>query len=209
MNKLKRSIVVVAVMFAAKFVVAQNEYKQINFREIIDNGIKLHDEKKYAEAIVEFKKIQRNDSNYALASVELINTYIASGKDSLAVVLCDDLLKQSDQYTPNTLLFKANALDNLKKLKESEEIYKYGAKKYPTNNSFLYELGVAKFRQDKYFEAYQLFVESIKINPMHAASHLQMGSLALKQGKLVPAMLALQFFLICENRSERAQKIVN
>lgn len=208
MSILKRSIVVIAVCIS-NFVISQTEYKQINYREIIQSGIKLHDEKKYDEAIAEFKKIQRNDSGFALASVELINTYIANNKDSSAVVLCDELLKHSDQYTPNAILFKANALDNLKQIKESEEIYRYGAKKYPANNSFLYELGVSKFRQEKYFEAYELFKQSIQINPMHAASHLQMGSLALKQGKVVPAMLALQYFLVCENRSARAQNIVN
>ena len=85
-------------------VFAQQEYKPLNSREIIQEGIKLNDDKKYDEAIAEFKKIERNDSLFALASVELINTYSSDKKDSLAIILCDELLKHSDQYTPNILL---------------------------------------------------------------------------------------------------------
>ncbi len=188
---------------------AQQEHKPIKSREIIQEGIRLNDDKKYDEAIAEFKKIERNDSLFALASVELINTYSSDKKDSLAVILCDELLKHSDQYTPNILLSKANALDNLKRTKEAEDIYKLGAKNYPLNNRFIYELGVAKLRQEKFYEAYQYFVQSLKINPFHPASHFQMGNLALKQGKIIPAMLAWQFYLVCDNKSKRASSVIN
>ncbi len=209
MNITRFKTAIAITLFVSTASIAQKEYKPINSREIIREGIKLHDDDKYAEAIEKFEKIQRNDSSFALASVELINTYIAFKKDSLAIVLCDELLKHSDEYTPNVLLLKANALDNLKKTAEAEEIYKKGAAAYPLNNLFVFELGVSKFKQDKYFEAYQYFVQSIKINPFHPGSHYQMGNLYQKQGKIAPAMLAWQFYLICDSKSQRAGKVVN
>ena len=209
MNYKILSIAIISSLSIHTNLFAQQEYKAIDSREIIKEGIRLNDDKKYHEAIAEFKKIQRNDSLFELASIELINTYNSDNKDSLAIILCNELLKHSDEYTPNILLAKANSLDNLKKTQQAEEIYKLGAKNYPLNNRFIYELGVAKFRQEKYYEAYQYFVQSIKINPFHSASHFQMGNLAFKQGKIVPAMLAWQFYLICDNSSKRSGTVIN
>lgn len=188
---------------------SQEQYKKTDTKEIIRNGIKLNDEKKYAEAIAEFKKVPRNDSNFILASIERINTYISNDQNAEAITLCDELLKQKNDYTPNALLFKANALDNLNKNDESEKIYMRGAKDYPVNCMFLYELGVSKFKQKKYAEAQNLFIKAIKINPGYAPNHFQMGNLALIQGKYIPAMLAYQYYLISDNSSKRAYKVVD
>lgn len=207
MRKITLCLATLTILCSTAF--SQETYKKDDSREIIRKGIELNDDKKYSEAIAEFKKVHRNDSNYVLASVELANTYLANDQDSLAISLCNELLKQKNDYTPNALLYKANAYDNLKKYDESEKIYKQGAKEYPLNCSFLYELGLSKFRQEKYFEANNLFIEAIRINPAYAPNHFQMGNLALIQGKYIPAMMAYQFYLICDNDSKRAMKVIN
>ena len=50
---------------------SQEQYKKTDTKEIIRTGIKLNDEKKYAEASAEFKKVPRNDSNFILASIDI------------------------------------------------------------------------------------------------------------------------------------------
>ena len=182
---------------------------EVDSRKIIDKGIDLHDNKNYDEAIAEFKKISRNDTNYVLASTELVNTYIASGKDSAALVLCNSLLELPSSYIPNIMVFKANALDDLKRSDEAIKVYEEGMKKYPFNYSFTYEMGVLKNRQEKYKEAYDWFVKSVKVDPYHANTHYQLGMLAIKQGKLIPAMLAWQFYLTIDNSSDRAKYLVS
>lgn len=202
-------LILLAIVLLSKHQLAQQDYKPINSDEVIKQGIKLHDDEKYEEAISEFKKIQRNDSGFVLASVELVNTYLTQKKDTAALNLCNELLKQDNELTPTILLYKANALDNLKQLAQAEEVYKIGIQKYPMNNLFLYELGISKFRQEKYVEAYQYFLKSIKLNPLYAPNHLQMGNLAIKQGKLIPAFLAWQFYLFCDNQSKRSGVMID
>jgi len=200
---------VLAAGFLSLTLQAQQTYKKINSLEIIKHAVELSDDKKYDEAIAEYKRVPRNDSNYVLASIELVNTYLAADKDTLALGLCNQLLKQKNDYTPNALLFKANALDNLKRPEEAEAIYLTGSKDYPTNNSFQYELGILKFKQKKYMEAYNAFIRSAQINPAHAGTHLQLGSLALQQGKIVSGMLAIQYYFVCDHTSKRALSLVS
>lgn len=186
---------------------AQN-LPELNSEKIIKKGVELHDQEKYQEAIAEFSKVNSNDSNYVEACLELANSYIASKQDSLAVAICDRGMVLPSFYTPNLMLYKANALDNLKNHEAATKLYEEGMAKYPLNNSFYYEYGVLKLRQEKFKEAQDLFIKSIGINPYHAASHFQMALLAVRQGKLLPAMLAVQFYLIVDNSSNRAKGLV-
>jgi uncharacterized protein len=205
---MNKSILYTGILCSAlSFSFAQNK-PEVDSKKIIEKGVELHDSEKYQEAITEFKKVNKNDTNYVLACLELVNTYIASGQDSLAIGVCDAASILPSSFAPSILLYKANALDNMKKTEEAEKLYREGMKKYPLNNSFYYELGVLKYRQEKYKEAHDLFTQSIKCNPFHAASHHQMANLALKQGKLIPAVLAWQFYLMIDNTSNRAQAII-
>lgn len=188
--------------------IAQIENSVKDSRKFIEDGVALHDEKKYDEAIAEFKKVNRNDTNYALALYELANSYVAMEKDSLAVIVCDEALKMRTIFTPNFILYKANALDNMKKSDEAIKLYEEGMAKYPYNSSFYHELAVLKYKKEKYKEAHDLLVKALKLNPYHAASHNLMANLAIKQGKLIPAMLAWQFYLISDNSSMRAKQII-
>ncbi|MBS1638127.1 MAG: hypothetical protein JST26_19600 [Bacteroidetes bacterium] len=184
-------------------------YKKENTKQIIVHALEMSSDKNYADAISELKRVDRNDSNYVIAAVELANIYITTHKDTLAIDLCDNLLKQKNDYTPTVLLLKASALGNLKRTTESQAIFDYGIKEYPLNNLFYYEQGMVNFRQKKYEEANALFIKSIRINPLHASSHLQMANLAILQGKIVPSMMALQFYLVCDNTSKRAVKMID
>jgi antitoxin component YwqK of YwqJK toxin-antitoxin module len=184
------------------------DFEKFTSYKHIQNGIKLHDEEKYKEAIIEFKKVNKNDTNFVLAVLELANSYIANKQDSLAVIACNQALHITSPYAPSVMLYKANALDNMGKSDEAIKIYQEGSKKYPLNYSFNYELGILYYKKKKYAEAHEMFVQALKVNPYHASSHLQMGNLAIQQGKIVPAMLAWSYFLTIESSTDRAKEVV-
>jgi len=197
-------------LFFFAFVIQSVLFSQnaIDSREVIQKGIEFHDAGKYEKAIEEFKKVYENDTNYVLAMVELINTYTANKQDSLALEVCNKIENLDSEYKPNITVFKANVLDNLKRSDEAIKLYQEGLKKYPLNNSFYYEQGVVFLKQEKLAEAHDMFVKSIQCNPFHANSHRQMAVLAVKQGKLIPAYLALHFYLLLDSKSATAQNIV-
>lgn len=182
---------------------------EVNSRTIIEKGAEFHDSQKYQEAINEFKKVNKNDTNFVLTCIQLANTYIANEQDSLAIIVCDQASILPSSFSPTILLLKAAALSDLKKEDEAIKLFEEGIKKYPLNNYFYFSLGLLKYNQGKYKQAHDLIVQSIKCNPYHAASHNQMALLALKQGKLIPAILAWQFYLLIDNSSDRARAIID
>src|SRR5882757_5759154 len=107
-----------------------------NSDSIINEGIKLHDSKKYDEAVAEFEKINENDSGYVLAQYELANTYLALKKDSAALKICDQILYLDKGFYPKILLLKADVYDDLKQFKNSEDIYMKGIKEFPLSPKF-------------------------------------------------------------------------
>ena len=209
-NTNKKGIYII--LFLAQFLIGFSQTDLLNpenSMDIIRRGVELIDDKKNDEAIAEFKKVHRNDSNYYLASVELLNAYLAAGKDSIGLAFSNRLLALKNDYTPNILIYKGDFLDKLKRFSEAEAVFVQGQKDYPLNNSFFYELGILKLRQRKYSEAYDLFIKSIKVNPMHAASHYQMGILAYRQRNITASMLAIQYYFLCDVTSKRAKALVN
>lgn len=182
---------------------------EYNSQKLISKGVEYHDEEKYAEAVAEFKKVNKNDTNYVLACLELANTYLVMDSSVAALDMCLIAEKLPSSYYPNMLLLKGNALDNLDRSDEAAKVYESGMKKYPMTNTFYHEMGVLKVRQKKYKEAQEYFIKSIECNPYYMPSHDKMGSLALMQGKIVPAILAWQFYLLLDNRSDRAIKIIS
>ena len=182
---------------------------ELDSRQIISDGVEMHDRGHYDSAITKFKQINPSDTNYVLAGYEMANSYVAQGKDSIALPILEQLLTQSTSFYPNLLAMKGNVLDDLKRYDEAIKTYKEGMEKYPLNYSFTYELGLLYFRQEKYLEATKWLEKSLQVNPYHSNTHLQLAKLALKEGKFIPAMLAYQFFLITDNSTAQAQGIIS
>lgn len=180
-----------------------------NADSIIREGIKLHDAKKYDEAITEFEKINENDSSYVLAQFELANSLVGLKKDSAAILICDRLMETSKKYYPKLLLLKADAYDGMKQYKNSEEIYKKGIKEFPNSPKFYHELAISYFNQKKYKESYDNFLNALAISPEYSPSHFYLGVLALRQKKIIPAMLSFQYYLLLDNSSSRAKTTIN
>jgi antitoxin component YwqK of YwqJK toxin-antitoxin module len=180
-----------------------------NSDSVISEGIKLHDAKKYDEAIVEFEKINENDSSYVLAQFELANSYVALKKDSMAIKVIDKTLAIDKSYYSKLLLLKADAYDGLKQYSKSEEVYKKGIKEFPYSPRFFHELAISYYNQKRYKEAYDNFINALNVNPQYPPSHFHLGVIALRQKKVIQAMLSFQFYLLLDNSTSRAKTTIN
>ena len=187
---------------------AAQQKSLVDSKIAIIEGVKLHDEEKYDEAIAKFLTVPANDTNYVLMLAELANSYLASDRDSLALIALNEGLRYPSELEVMLRVFKANALDNLGRFDEAVQVYDDGQKDFPRSHVFYYEKGVALMKKERYREAHDLFVKTIGINPYYHPAHIQMATLALKQGKYIPAMLAWQYALMFDNSSQRAKNIV-
>ena len=88
---------------------------ELDSRQIISDGVDMHNRGHYDSAIAKFKQINPSDTNYVLAGYEMVNSYIAQGKDSIALPILEQLLTQPSFFYPNLLAMKGNVLDDLKR----------------------------------------------------------------------------------------------
>jgi antitoxin component YwqK of YwqJK toxin-antitoxin module/Tfp pilus assembly protein PilF len=200
--------VLFATFFAPVLSKAQTLAPPINSGEILTKAYELYAEKKYEEAAAEYAKIDENDTNYLAARVELANSYLLAKKDSLAILVADEMLREKNQYEQSFYIVKGSALDNMGKLEESIKVYNEGLAKHPKSYTIYYNIGLDYQRIKDYKNAEKNYLKAIAINPYHPSSHLQLGVTSFHQGKLAPAVLSWMFFLQLENSTSRSSDVV-
>lgn len=180
----------------------------MNSREVIATANKLYDNQKYDEAVLQYKSISRNDSNYYEAMAQLASAYLESKQEQSAIDLCRECLKQNSAYGfyfSNTL---GNALSETKRYDEAIAVYKRGLEKFKHQYMLSFNAGLAFLNSNRVDSAINYFQFSILQNPFHAAAHYELGMCYLQQGRSIPAMLALGFYLGIEPASERSKEVV-
>ena len=171
---------------------------------IIQDGITLHDDSLYLEALEMYKLISPNDSNYSLAQSEMAFTLIALEEYDQVIELCEKALENKNIVQSEILERLALAYDEVGESDKSIATYTKGIEIAPMSYMMYFNRGVTYLGQEKYKEAISDFKSALEINPKHASSHYQLGMYALQQGELVPATMALGTFFMFEPSSERA-----
>lgn len=139
--------------------------------ELINEGIKLHDQKKYKEAIESYQQVLKENPDCALALYELALSYYNAKMYDKTL---ETAYKLVNYKGPTGLLgygLFANVLDDQGKSKEAIEIYQSAIKQlkdapeyYKHLSSVYYNLGVTYFRQKQYKEAREACKKAIEID---------------------------------------------
>ncbi|MEO7045430.1 MAG: hypothetical protein ABI091_09020 [Ferruginibacter sp.] len=170
----------------------------INSGDVINNGAKLFETKKFSQAIDSFKKINRSDTNYYKAVFETGYAYYLDSQFNKAL----EYFKLGEQLFPNKYtLFsmqEANTLDELDRSNEAIKIYDSAITKTPYDCLLFFNRGVVNYKLKNYTEAKRDMQKCLLINPFYSSAHYYLGRAYLLQGNLVPAMLAFKTYLLVE-----------
>jgi len=172
-------------------------------RDRVQAGIVLYDAGKYAEAVAKYQEALAIEPGNAYAQSELALTYMGMGRYQEAIALCKQLLKH-DHTSESVYITYGNALDELHRAKEAEQLYQRGIKEHPNSHLLYFNLGVTQAKHQQTPAAIVSFEQAISCQPVHASSHLYLGLMELNQQARIPALLALGRFLVLEPRSARA-----
>lgn len=181
-------------------IIAQDE-----FTDIVKEGVALHDEGKYQEALEKYKRALQIDKKGSTAYYEMGYTYQAMKQYDLAIKAYDKVIKIGEQT--ETLLTaymnKATILDDTGRPKDALKLYKKIIDIYPNHYLLHYNFGITNFRLENFEEAETAFANAILLNPGHASSHRALGSLLQYLNKRPQALLAQYFFLLVEPKTDR------
>ena len=189
---------------------AQTDYTFVyNNDSIISKGVKLYDNQKYDEALIEFQKISKTDPKYLKAQYEIVLTLNAQKKKTELKAFLEDLYANGKmQENPELYKLYAIYLSDEKEYPLSEKIFKEGEKYLPNSSSFLYNEAILYIRKEENQKALDILKRIITNNPNHAQSHYLLGIMAFENGKITEGTLALMSYLMLAPTGVNAQKAV-
>ncbi len=182
-------------------------------KQIINEGIKLHDGKKFDEAIKKYEQVLKENPNNDLALYELAFSYYYKKDFPKAVEVAYKLV----QFKSNTGLLGygliANVLDDQGKPKEAVEIYRKAIKKLeddPSYNNHLsnlyYNLGITYFRQKQYNEAREASKKAVQLDFKYPSPNYLLAVIYQGTKYKVPAILAAARLISLEINTDRANQ---
>ena len=196
-------------LFFCATVKAQN-FEPINSGALISKGIKLHDEKKYKDAIGLYRQVAQNDTNYTLALYEMAYSLSADSNFTDAIAACREGLAQDNKnYEMEFMLLHGNIVDDLGKTDEAIRIYDSALLKYPNAPNVLLNKSVSLIRAEKIDAAEAILKEMLIRNPFYASAHYKLGQCELKKGQVVPAMMCFYTYLINSPGGTYSSPVIN
>jgi len=204
-----RNIFILTFLFIASTLGAQNalEQMQIEVNDNFDesskgffNGVIANLNQNYDKAIYEFSQVNRNDSLYDNAQLQLASVYKKKKDDSSIVDVCLNAINLESEYD-NT--FRRYLIEALTNLGDDEVFMQLGIAKakYPYDEDFLLYEAKAYRRFEKYEECKNVLIKVIKVNPFCGAAHYYLGKLMADQGDYVRGAMSLETFLLLASKS--------
>ncbi|HRI58605.1 MAG TPA: tetratricopeptide repeat protein [Saprospiraceae bacterium] len=172
---------------------------------LVLQGIHLHDEGKYKEALEKYEQALKVDKKNGYAYYEAGNTYLALKDYKQAIKYADKTIDNNQDALSEAYTLKGNILDMQGKPEKAIEAYREGIRRAPPDPMLHFNLGVTLLQQGKFEEASAEFIGSLKLNGSHASSHYMLGLSYAEQPLKAKTLLPLYHFLLLEPEGQRAE----
>jgi Tfp pilus assembly protein PilF len=175
--------------------------------DLIKQGVELHNQGKYAEAIDKFNEVLKTDPENSYANYELAFSLYAFKKPKDAIPHLEKAVKAegaSLKVAAYSLL--ASIYDEDNQPQKAFDNYNEAIKINPDYPQIFYNLGIAYFRNKQFADAENSAIEAIKHNPKNASSQRLYALVCFHQNKRANALLGFCSFLLLEPTGQRADE---
>lgn len=180
-------------------------YAQSTVEGLVREGIQLHDEGKYQEAIKLYKQALELEPKSSLVNYELALSYMYSRDYENSLKYSDKVIKLKKENLMDAYVTKGSSLDYLGRVDESIKVFEKGIKKFGGHYLLYYNMGLALYNKGEHEDAKEALVNALDLKPGHSSSHLMLGYL-LKDKSKIQSMLSFYFFLLVEPTTKRASE---
>ena len=172
---------------------------------LIDEGVQLHDEKKFDKAIEKYKEALVIDSDSWLACYELSYTYFELKDYENCIQYAEESINNDRNNSYSSYVILGSAYDLMGKPKKAVKTYGKGIKKFFDKYLLYYNLGLTQYNLMESNDAKKNIEKAIELNPNHASSHLVLAHIGANDAQRTPAVLSLYYFLMLEPDSQRSK----
>ncbi len=178
---------------------------QKNVEEIVGEGVRLHDEGKYEEAIKIYEKALDIDDKSSIVNYEIAYSLIALKEYKKAIKHLDVVIKNNAGSLREAYSSKGSAQDIMGKPKAAVKTFEKAIKLFPDDYLLYYNLGITNNGMGNKAEAMENFEMALSKNINHTSSHYVLGLLKADEGDRIESLLSLYFFLLLEPNSSRSK----
>lgn len=205
-----KNLLIVLFLLVSSANYSQKDYSFVyNTDSIIKKGIRLHDQTKYEEALIEYDHIHILDPQFLKVQYEkALSLSGAKKKDELKSFFEKLHKDQKMQEYPKLYSLYGSYLSDEKDFVKSEKIFDEGEKYLSNSSIFLYNKALLLIRKGDTQKAITLLEKIIIQNPAYSSAHYFLGLLALENGKITEGTLALMTYLIVAPNGRYAESAI-
>jgi len=176
--------------------------------KLIEEGIKLYDQKEYANALLKYDQALTVDKNNLVAFTEKTMTLLTQKQYGEAIKVCQKAIETHPKDTNLRIIYVsyATAEDELNHPKEALKIYNEGINQFPKYYQLYFNKGISLTKSKNELEALGCFEQSAMLNPTHAASHNAIAHIESHLNNRIPAIMAYCRYLSIEPQVNRSKE---
>lgn len=187
--------------------IATPVFAQDSVEDLIKEGVTLHDEGNFEQAIKAYQKVLAIEKDNLEAKYEIALSYTGMKEHTKAIEYAEELIKSKTDYVAKGYHLKGMNLDYSGKKKEAIAAFKKGIKASPEYTTLYYSVAITSMAIEEYKDAEKALKDGLEINPNHAASNYMLA--VLHQDERPKSLLALYYFLILEPEGQRSNAAYN
>lgn len=174
-------------------------------REIINQGIRLHDEKRYDEAIAQYNKVLAESPDCVLALYEVAYSHYAKKDLDNSLRFALKAAEYRSDILPRVYMMIANVVDDKGEPEKAIKIYEEAIKQNPDLAVLRYNIAITYFRLKKLKEARAQAKKAVELDFAYPSPHYILAVHFSDSGYKVPSLLAGLRFLSLEADTPRAK----
>lgn len=193
-------------------ITAANESEQQEIETLIRNGISLHDQQRYADAIAQYERALELDSDNAFAGYEMAFAYQASGDLPACIEIANGALERGDAsgahdyYVSGLYVILASCHSASGDSEQAIQIFRNGLQRFPDNYSLHFNIAITLRNSDDLVNAQQHLVTAMTLDPANPSPYYMLGDILRRQSNRPAALLAYIAFLQYEFNTERSYR---
>jgi len=174
---------------------------------LIREGIRLHDEKKYDEAISVYRKVLEESPNCVMALYEIALSHNAKGDLDTSLRYALNAAEYRSDLLPRIYMMIANIVDDRGDPDRAILIYEEAIRQSPNQAILRFNAAITYLKLGKSKQAKEQLKEAIELEFSYASPHFLLATHWAETGYKVPGVLAALRFLSLEASTGRSRSM--